>query len=147
MPARTKLFVRNFRDFGDIYAIMCARDDGQGHRKVLCRPEEVDYIEANTTDAYDPLLRLSTEEAQQLMDELWAAGLRPTEGKGLAGAMAAVQEHLRSKQLEVSYLHGLLDRHLTIVEQQISHPLIVSELRSTGDSNVPSKENSHKEKH
>jgi hypothetical protein len=28
------------------------------------------------------------------MDELWHAGIRPTEGAGSAGAMAATQRHL-----------------------------------------------------
>ena len=42
-----------------------------------------------------PTLRLHDEEAQALMDDLWAAGIRPTEAAGSAGAMAAVQEHLK----------------------------------------------------
>jgi hypothetical protein len=41
-----------------------------------------------------PLLTLRTEEAQQLMDELWNAGLRPSEGSGSAGSLAATQRHL-----------------------------------------------------
>ncbi len=41
-----------------------------------------------------PMLALSNEEAQQLIDELWRAGLRPTDGSGSAGAMAATQKHL-----------------------------------------------------
>jgi len=42
----------------------------------------------------EPSLRLRLDEAQQLIDELWRAGLRPTEGSGSAGAMAAVERHL-----------------------------------------------------
>jgi hypothetical protein len=41
-----------------------------------------------------PLVQLRVEEAQQLMDELWHAGLRPSEGSGSAGALAATQRHL-----------------------------------------------------
>jgi hypothetical protein len=41
-----------------------------------------------------PTMNLRMEEAQQFMDELWRCGLRPTEGAGSAGAMAAVQAHL-----------------------------------------------------
>jgi len=33
-------------------------------------------------------------EAQALMDRLWSAGLRPTEGAGSAGALSATQQHL-----------------------------------------------------
>lgn len=40
-------------------------------------------------------LSLSMNEAQALMDSLWDAGLRPTEGSGSAGALAATQEHLK----------------------------------------------------
>ncbi len=32
--------------------------------------------------------------AQQLMDELWNVGLRPSEGTGSAGSLAATQRHL-----------------------------------------------------
>ena len=42
-----------------------------------------------------PFLTLGIETAQVLMDQLWHCGLRPTEGSGSAGSMAAVQEHLK----------------------------------------------------
>jgi len=41
-----------------------------------------------------PSFTLSLEMAQQLMDDLWHCGLRPTEGAGTAGAMRAVERHL-----------------------------------------------------
>jgi hypothetical protein len=43
-------------------------------------------------------VRLSDIEAQALMDRLWKAGLRPTEGSGSAGALAATQDHLKDMQ-------------------------------------------------
>ncbi len=39
-------------------------------------------------------ITLGETNAQLLMDELWRAGLRPTEGTGSAGALAATQHHL-----------------------------------------------------
>lgn len=42
----------------------------------------------------EPFLRITYEAAQALMDELWECGLRPTEGTGSAGALAATQKHL-----------------------------------------------------
>lgn len=42
----------------------------------------------------DPTLRLDDTAAQMLMDQLWNCGLRPTEGSGSAGALAATQKHL-----------------------------------------------------
>lgn len=40
------------------------------------------------------LMSIDLNEAQQLMDELWHCGIRPTEGAGSAGAMRAVENHL-----------------------------------------------------
>jgi hypothetical protein len=41
-----------------------------------------------------PSFTLDIEQAQTLMDDLWNAGIRPTEGSGSAGAMRAVERHL-----------------------------------------------------
>lgn len=41
-----------------------------------------------------PFATLQVHEAQQLMDELWQCGLRPSEGTGSAGQLAATQRHL-----------------------------------------------------
>lgn len=46
----------------------------------------------------DPVVTLEREDAQLLMDELWSVGLRPSEGTGSAGAMAATERHLRDLQ-------------------------------------------------
>lgn len=43
---------------------------------------------------HEPAVRLAPDEAQQLIDELWDAGLRPTQGAGSAGQMAATEKHL-----------------------------------------------------
>lgn len=41
-----------------------------------------------------PAIEFSNESAQQLMDELWACGIRPADGAGSAGQAAAMQSHL-----------------------------------------------------
>lgn len=41
-----------------------------------------------------PSFFLSAAAAQELIDGLWQAGLRPSEGTGSAGALAATQKHL-----------------------------------------------------
>lgn len=41
-----------------------------------------------------PLISLEPDVAQQLMDRLWDQGVRPSEGQGSAGHLAAVQSHL-----------------------------------------------------
>ncbi|CAG2144537.1 hypothetical protein LMG31506_03027 [Cupriavidus yeoncheonensis] len=53
----------------------------------------------------EPCMRLTTNEAQSLMDELWHAGLRPSEGTGSAGAMAATQKHLEDMRTLVFNSH------------------------------------------
>ena len=41
-----------------------------------------------------PLLAMRVDQAQVLMDDLWNAGIRPTEGSGSAGAMRAAEHHI-----------------------------------------------------
>lgn len=41
-----------------------------------------------------PTIRVSPEDAQQFMDELWRVGIRPTEGAGSVGQLGAVKAHL-----------------------------------------------------
>ncbi len=40
------------------------------------------------------IAHIDKRQGQQLMDDLWQCGLRPSEGTGSAGALAAVQAHL-----------------------------------------------------
>jgi hypothetical protein len=46
----------------------------------------------------EPTLRLKNQEAQELMDALWHVGLRPSEGTGSAGSLAATERHLKDMQ-------------------------------------------------
>lgn len=41
-----------------------------------------------------PCMSIPIEAAQALMDELWHVGLRPSEGTGSAGSLAATERHL-----------------------------------------------------
>ena len=40
------------------------------------------------------MVSLRPDEAQQFMDELWRAGIRPSEGAGSVGQLGAVKAHL-----------------------------------------------------
>lgn len=44
---------------------------------------------------HEPTLRIDRTAAQLLIDDLWAAGFRPSEGSGSAGALAATERHLQ----------------------------------------------------
>ena len=46
----------------------------------------------------EPVMVMTDGEAQELMDELWRAGLRPSEGAGSAGSLAATERHLKDMQ-------------------------------------------------
>lgn len=48
---------------------------------------------------------LEYEAAQKLMDDLWDTGLRPSEGHGSAGSLAATQKHLADMK-QIAY-HAL----------------------------------------
>ena len=63
-----------------------------GAGAVLAAP--VQMIPHKPFEVAAPMMRLPIHAAQQLIDELWKCGLRPTEGSGSAGAMAATQRHL-----------------------------------------------------
>jgi hypothetical protein len=41
-----------------------------------------------------PPIRLSMVVGQELIDQLWQAGLRPSEGSGSAGSLKATERHL-----------------------------------------------------
>ena len=46
----------------------------------------------------DPTMKIKMEQAQTLMDDLWTAGLRPTDGAGSAGSLRATENHLKDMQ-------------------------------------------------
>jgi hypothetical protein len=49
-----------------------------------------------------PSASLTEIQAQALMDQLWQCGLRPTEGSGSAGSLAATERHLADMRTIVS---------------------------------------------
>lgn len=59
-----------------------------------------------------PPFHLDETAAQVLMDTLWNCGIRPTEGAGTAGAMAAAQAHLKDLQASNSVLLEAVVRKL-----------------------------------
>lgn len=62
-----------------------------------CLAEPIIMKTYGPEDAYKPIgptLDIAEPAAQKLMDDLWDCGLRPSEGSGSAGQLAAVQYHL-----------------------------------------------------
>lgn len=63
---------------------------------------KVDLVTLTTTkpgDCHEPFLKLGIQEAQNLMDELWQCGLRPSEGSGSAGSLRATEKHLEDMRV------------------------------------------------
>lgn len=56
----------------------------------------------------EPLFTLDKQAAQILMDDLWNAGIRPTEGSGSAGSLAATQVHLGDMRKIVAAKLGIV---------------------------------------
>ncbi len=91
-----KIFRARREDWLDSIALCMAIRDQQG-RFHVAQAVTMRSIEPNEY-APDVLVSLTRDEAQALMDELWNVGLRPSEGTGSAGAMAATQKHLDDMQ-------------------------------------------------
>ena len=61
-------------------------------------PKPIEWEKYDPGYGTSPFLMLGIQQAQQLMDELWQCGLRPTEGTGSAGSLAATERHLNDMQ-------------------------------------------------
>lgn len=74
-------------DYDGVQLLLLDRES----RTWVSKLEMVSYkeLEKNTSNIF-----LTPENAQSLMDNLWECGLRPSEGSGSAGALAATQRHL-----------------------------------------------------
>jgi hypothetical protein len=55
-------------------------------------PMQMQEAEPNIVPA--PTFAMTREAAQELMDRLWQCGIRPSEGSGSAGQLAATRAHL-----------------------------------------------------
>lgn len=84
-------------------------DRSEGQFGAIVEPAVIRRLEATDSGCYiEPVLRLDDTGAQQLMDELWRCGLRPSEGSGSAGSLAATERHLADmKSVSVAALKKL----------------------------------------
>jgi len=76
--------------------ILCITNKLDGSRSIhVAQPVEfVERHPENLGVEIPETIELQGGEAQQIMDELWTIGIRPTEGAGSAGQMLATQMHL-----------------------------------------------------
>lgn len=95
MNSDVKFYARRSDPFGDgidIIGVIPSVGEAPG---ALLQPTQV-VARTNRDTPYEPKpwVTLDRESAQRLMEELWSVGLRPSEGTGSAGAMAAQGKHL-----------------------------------------------------
>lgn len=81
------------REWGKSIDLVVLNFDEGGERRLVAKPLELVGIDDGMMIA-EPTMRMSPDQAQQMMDALWDCGIRPTAGSGSAGSLAATQEHL-----------------------------------------------------
>ncbi len=79
---------------GGIEIAVMSRSESETGPTRLHYASNLTFQEITLGERLEPLLRLSRDQGQTLMDDLWNAGIRPTEGTGSAGSLAATQKHL-----------------------------------------------------
>lgn len=85
------------RQFDRLVDLYVGEFDECGYVRMVAEPVVLRTIEDGEIIP-DPTVSLRREAAQRLMDELWRCGLRPTEGSGSAGSLAATERHLKDMQ-------------------------------------------------
>lgn len=96
LSPKTLIQIRSTPFFGHTnLELHVALSHGDG-RFSFHKPVEWEICEKDQTthEAAVPLLNFNTDTAQRLMDELWNLGIRPTEGHGSTGQLAATEKHL-----------------------------------------------------
>lgn len=105
------------RDYNDSIGLLVCEKGAVGRRfTAVAEPFVMRQLSPNDI-VRDPTIELETTAAQALMDELWNCGLRPIEGSGSAGSLAATERHLEDMR-KVAF--RLLDENFKPVENVCS---------------------------
>jgi hypothetical protein len=93
MKHKTTTFFLERVSFGRYVDFFVRLGDGRsGFQRML--PATFEHMEEGDDNPAEPSLRVLPESAQQLMDQLWAIGFRPTQGQQSEGQFAAQGKHL-----------------------------------------------------
>lgn len=104
MPRELRFFLERV-NYGRAVALHAGGEDARGvmRRLKAVAFEEVPDAERDAI-VMEPPLVMSQPQAQQLADELWALGIRPTQGQQGEGERGAMQAHLQDLRHLVSHL-------------------------------------------
>lgn len=78
--------------FSDRISVSFATVDMSGAMSIA---DPLAFTSRSSGDISEPCVSFTNTEAQKLMDDLWNCGLRPSEGTGSAGSLAATERHLK----------------------------------------------------
>lgn len=77
---KTQFFAERV-NFGTKINLHMLFDPMTGNKRSVAQPVVLESIEDDAQTFWEPMMSLSTVDAQCLMDELWSIGLRPTQEK------------------------------------------------------------------
>lgn len=96
---RLKIYIDRDRMWGDTFTVRMGAVLNESTGFSVAEPVKFRAMNPDEVSVESlPCFTMSADDAQGFMDELWRVGFRPTEGSGSAGAMAAVQAHLKDMQ-------------------------------------------------
>lgn len=107
LEARAELIM--MRDTVEIYLF---EDQAATGRRSSAR--DITLHELDDSQVTERAFELRLSEAQVLMDDLWRAGLRPSEGSGSAGSLRATEKHLDDMRAVAFSRLGMNDRAVKI---------------------------------
>ncbi len=91
---RLKVFI-NRSVFADRYEVRIGARINDSVPWAVAQTMQFKVQENDSTYDPEPCFSMSRDDAQRFIDELWNVGIRPSEGSGSAGAMAAKEAHLQ----------------------------------------------------
>ena len=85
------------------------QEEREDHKKYLVTDMTIEEVEPGRM--VDPSFQIDFSEGQVLIDQLWEAGLRPSEGSGSAGSLKATENHLNDMRNIVFKKLGINNEH------------------------------------
>lgn len=101
-------------DFHDHILLSIYKIAEPGHIVTIMKTDSFEKLNDAHLYSTVPHVAIEMKEAQALVDQLWECGLRPTEGAGSAGAMAATKAHIAD-------LQAMNDRLYNLVQMSVPH--------------------------
>lgn len=79
--------------FGNEFGVWIVGRDQASRKRLRCKIV-FDEVPVEECSSVSENFRLKNSDVQRIMDNLWAAGVRPSSGDGNEGALKATQNHL-----------------------------------------------------